>query len=163
MLSADTVLCFLPIYPVTLPWVPHHSLPLQSDHLPPSREWAVLMPASASPDNLSLSLSKYCVNFSALVLPILPQHCCYCPQKIIQCIQIFLSVQVIMCVSCWRQESHHAYFIFPAAPRPVLNTTLGTWLVDSSDPALLPPGHLSFSTTRNCWVIIIIHRENTSY
>lgn len=162
MLPADTVLCFLPIYPVTLPSFPHHSLPLQSDHLPPSREWAVLTPASASPDNLFLSLSKYYVNFSALVPPILPQYCCYCPQKIIQCIKIFLSVQVIMCVSCWRQESHHAYFIFPAAPRPVLNTMLGTWLIDSSDPALLLPGHLSFSTTRNCWVIIIIHRENTS-
>lgn len=69
MLPADTVLCFLPIYPVTLPSFPHHSLPLQSDHLPPSREWAVLTPASASPDNLFLSLSKYYVNFSALVPP----------------------------------------------------------------------------------------------
>lgn len=77
-------------------------------------------------------------------------------RKITQWIKIFLSVKVIVCVSCWRQKSHHAYFIFPAAPRPVLNTLLGTWLIDSSDPALLLPCHLSFSPTRNCWVITII-------
>ena len=50
-----------------------------------------------------------------------------------------------MCVSCWRQESPHAYFISPAAPSPVMNTVLGTWWIDSSDPALLLPCRLSFS------------------
>lgn len=65
--------------------------------------------------------------------------------KILQCIKVFFSAEVIASVSCWWQESHHAYFIFPAAPRPVLNTVLATWLMDSSNPALLLPCHLSLS------------------